>query len=173
MINKHIKYCLVALVALYSCSPSTVTQTSKTESYSEDLSVYRPKFEVKESTDNEQKVETVEEIKYPEPTFDVTKQVDAVLDSIDMLKANVNFVDGFTIQVYSGTSSEEAKISKGKVYSILSDEKPVLKYEEPSFKVKVGKFYSRLEAQKTFAQLKRKFPNAIIIPERIQLSEID
>lgn len=173
MINKQIIYCLVALVALYSCSPSTVTQTSKTESYSEDLSVHRPKFEVKETGDNNEKVQTVEEVKYPEPTFDVTKQVNSVLDSIDALKANISFVDGFTIQVYSGTSSEEAKIAKGKVYSILSEEKPVLKYDEPNFKVKVGKFYSRLEAQKTFAQLKRKFPNSIIIPERIQLSEID
>ena len=86
---------------------------------------------------------------------------------------NPNAINTDSNDMSSGTSSEEAKISKGKVYSILSDEKPVLKYEEPSFKVKVGKFYSRLEAQKTFAQLKRKFPNAIIIPERIQLSEID
>lgn len=173
MIYNKLKYCLIAVVVFYACSPRTVTRTSTVETYSEDLSVHRPKFEVKEASENDNKQEIIEEIKYPEPKFDVTKELNSVLDSIDILRNNITFVDGFTVQVYSGTSSEEAKIAKGKVFSILSDVKPVLNYDEPNFKVKVGKFYSRLEAQKTFAQLKKKLPNSIIIPERIYLNEID
>ncbi|MEQ8924862.1 MAG: SPOR domain-containing protein [Fulvivirga sp.] len=172
MIKKSL-YFLVYSLAIYACSPTTTTSTSSIETYNEDLSVHRPKFDALDES-KEVKSSTKEvEISYPEPTNDVTKNLNAVLDSINRLKANIKYVDGFTVQVYSGTSSEEAKIARGKVYSILSDASPSLKYDEPNFKVKVGKYYSRLEAQKTYAQLKRKFPNSIIIPEKIYLEEID
>ncbi|HNP17900.1 MAG TPA: SPOR domain-containing protein [Fulvivirga sp.] len=167
---KNLKYCLIVSLAIYSCSPSATTSTSSVETYSEDISVLRPSFE--EAPDNtKESIATKEKIEsYPEPKHDVTKQLNSVLDSIDRIKANINFVDGYTVQVYSGINSEEAKIARGKVYSLIPDAAPILKYDEPNFKVKVGKFYSRLEAQKTYYQLKKRFPSAIIIPERIYIN---
>jgi hypothetical protein len=166
---RNLVYISFVLVAFASCSPSVTSTMSSTEVYSEDLSVHRPKFselpESKSETEENTKVETV----FPEPKNDVTKNVNTVLDSIDRLRTNITYVDGFTVQVYSGTSSDEAKIAKGKVFSTIQDATPVLKYDEPNFKVSVGKYYTRLEAQKTYAQLREKFPTSIIIPERIYI----
>jgi hypothetical protein len=166
---RNLKYWLVVSVAMYACSPSTTTSTSSVEPYSEDISVLRPNYSAVPNTKVETTTDTEELATYPDPQYDATKQLNSVLDSIDRLRVNINYVDGFTVQVYSGTSSEGAKIARGKVYSIIPDASPILKYDEPNFKVKVGKFYSRLEAQKTYSQLKRRFPSSIIIPERIYI----
>lgn len=161
---------LVVIVAFNACSPSTTTSTSSVEVYSEDLSMHRQRYKMPENDDvTNTKSEVVVKI-YPSPSFDVTTQLNTVLDSIDRLKSNVNYVDGYTVQVYSGTSSDEAKIARGKVYTILPESSPTLKYDEPNFKVRVGKFYTRLEAQKTYSQLKEKFSSTIIIPERIYIN---
>jgi hypothetical protein len=166
---RNLVYISFVLIAFSSCSPSTTSNMSSTEVYSEDLSVHRPKFselpESKSETEENADVQTV----FPEPQYDVTKNLNSVLDSIDRLRVNINYIDGFTVQVYSGTSSAEAKIAKGKVFSALQDATPVLKYDEPNFKVSVGNYYTRLEAQKTYAQLRKKFPTSIIIPERIYI----
>lgn len=159
----------VVIVTINACSPSTTTNTSSVEVYSEDLSIHRQKYEMPKD-DEEVSTETeVASKEYPEPKFDVTVQLNSVLDSIDQLKSDVNYVDGYTVQVYSGTSSDEAKIARGKVYTILPESSPTLKYDEPNFKVRVGQFYSRLEAQKTYSRLKKKFSSTIIIPERIYI----
>jgi hypothetical protein len=42
-----------------------------------------------------------------------------------------------------------------------------LQYLQPKFKVTVGKYFTRLEAQRDLQFLRRKFPNAILVPERI------
>ncbi len=166
---KKFGYIAIVLVTFNACSPSTTSTTSSVEVYSEDLSVHRPKYVIPETKTDAQVAEEKNNVVYPEPQFDVTSQVNSVLDSIVKLRADIKYVDGFTIQVYSGTSSDEAKLARGKVYSVLPDSSPTLKYDEPNFKVKVGNFYSRLEAQKSYAQLKLRFSSAIIIPERINI----
>ena len=170
---KYFKYCLIALVAFTSCSPITTSTMSSLESHNEDLSVYRPRFDTVDTLIAKTDISQVAAVSYPEPEYDVTEDLNSVLDSIDALKANKSFVEGFTIQVYSGTNSEEAKIARGRVYSVLSGFSPSLKYDEPNFKVRVGRYFTRLEAQTTFSKLKSKFPNAIIIPQRIYIASID
>lgn len=166
-------YSILFLATVVGCSPVTTGSMTGIEAYSEDLSVHRPKIENALDIQSDTSSAIIEEVTYPQPEFDVTENLKVVLDSIDRIKATRTFVDGFTIQVYSGINSEEAKIARGKVYTILEDSSPSLKYEEPNFKVKVGTFYSRLEAQKTYSEIKTHFPKSIVIPKRIYLKDID
>jgi len=160
----------VGLVAL-ACSPGA-TPSSTDESHQEDLERLRPElvFKTDSSTKKKDSIIITEDYADITPTFDVTTELDALLDSIVKIRSDIKYVDGFTILVYSGTNSEQAHISKGKVYSILPDARPKLKFDEPNFRVKVGKYYSRLEAQKDYSALKEKFSKAIIIPERIYIN---
>ncbi|UII34491.1 hypothetical protein LVD17_11790 [Fulvivirga ulvae] len=166
---KPLAYCLVVTIVVFGCKTSSVTTSADTEKYKEDLSQLRPKYEKPEINIDSASTEMVTDYSDVTPSHDVTAKLNAVLDSIDVLRKDVRYIDGFTIQVYSGTNSEEARLSRGKVYSILPESNPELKFDEPNFKVKVGKYYSRIEARKPYAQLKKKFPGAIIIPERIYL----
>lgn len=160
----------LVLIVVVACSPGAVPTASDAERYKEDISYLRPTYaKTVDSVDtvSTSKNEHLEEA--IEAKFDITEELNTILDSIDVIRKDKRFVDGFTIQVYSGYDSEEATKARGKVYSILENSRPSLKFEEPNFKVKVGKYYSRLEAQRDYALIKEKFSSALIIPQRIYI----
>ncbi|MTI21935.1 hypothetical protein E1176_12960 [Fulvivirga sp. RKSG066] len=168
---KNLTYILVVALLAMGCSQSTIPSASD-ESYKEDLEPLRPKILAIDDSMSFTIDSAVIKKDYSsiEPTYDVTANLNAVLDSIVSLRSNVNYVDGFTILVYSGTDSEKARLAKGKVFTILHESRPILKFDEPNFRVKVGKYYSRLEAQRDYAAIKKEFTKAIIIPEKIYIN---
>lgn len=166
---KNLLYCLVGSLIILGCKSSKKPASTDTEKFREDLSVLRPEYEKPEMREDTLAVSTEEDFSSITPKHHVTRKLNTVLDSIDVLRKDVRYIDGFSIQVYSGTSSEEARLSRGKVLSILPESEPDMRFDEPNFKVKVGNFYSRMEAQKTYAKLKSEFSKAIIIPERIYI----
>ena len=67
----------------------------------------------------------------------------------------------YTIQLFSGTKENAIKqrdefYSKGYPYDIT------IEYETPNYKVWVGRFRTKLEADKTFYRIKKDYPNALI-----------
>ena len=42
-----------------------------------------------------------------------------------------------------------------------------LHYVQPKFRVTIGNYFTKLEAQKDLMRLKKIFPNAILVPEKI------
>ena len=160
---------LILVLLVSACAPGLKT-TATDSNYYEDLSIYRPKLA-------EEQVDTLK-LQDPgslaaadvKPVNDVTGRVNYVLDSIARINKKKNYVDGYTIQVYSGYNREEARLAKGKAMTLVPDHPSRLIYLEPNFKVKAGKFYTRLEAHKAYALLKKEFTNAIIIPEKIRLN---
>ena len=146
--------------------------------YDEDLSVYRPNYsdslKLKEAehpsstSENEKQIYTTPNLK---PSRDVTVSLNTFLDSVSQRNRQYEFYTGYTVQVYSGSERQKASETKDEVYMILPDAKPAVHFESPVWKVKVGKFYSVIEAQKTYVKLKSEFPNAIIVPEQFKLNQ--
>jgi hypothetical protein len=136
--------------------------------YTEDLSSLRPKV----VGDVGQKKDTLKnkvEIERTTPRFTVNAKVDQVLDSIDRFNLTRRFVDGYTIQIYSGQKKEDALNASKKLTETYSDLKSNIQYQQPKFKVTVGKYFTRLEAQKDLLRLKRLFSSTILVPERIMI----
>lgn len=106
---------------------------------------------------------------YVEPKYAVNKKLDAILDSIDRINVQRTFIDGFTIQVYSGGRKEDALKAKQELSASLPDLQSEVLYSQPNFRVKVGKYYSRIEAQKDYLDVKRLFPTAIVIPDKVAI----
>lgn len=156
---------LVALVILLAqCSPKVVKQTS-VEEYNEDMSSLRPPIDtVKSEAFNE-----IKKAPYIEPTFDDTKKLNSLIDSLanDNSTAKFKF---YTIQVYVGNSREKANEIRSKAYSVVPNETPKLEYSQPNFRVKIGKYESRLDAHKTFTLLKKSFPGAVLVSEKAYLN---
>ena len=157
------------MVGVSMVSACTVLSPSATpaSTYSEDLSVHRPK--VAEDPSEEVQTEQVEDQDIT-PVNHQTAKIDARLQQITDYNRTSDFAQGFTVQVYSGTSREQASQVKAQVYKILPDSRPETKYEQPIYRVRVGEFVNRLEAQNTFALLISEFPQAIVIPTRIRLN---
>jgi hypothetical protein len=164
MKNKTRGLCLVA--ALLFISSFGYSQRNKP--YREDLSGLRPKVDQPLSYTPE-KDSLIKKNTYVGPTKTVNAKVDAVLDSIDIFNLTRKFIDGYTIQVYSGQKREDAMNIKKKIQDELPDLISNLQYQQPKFRVTVGRYFSKLEAQKDMLALKGKFATAILVPEKIMI----
>lgn len=160
--------CAFLIVACASHISTTSTQTGK---YSEDLSGVRPKVDVQQDESVVQSQTNVrKQTTYVEPTHTVNKQLDEVLDSISALNLSQKYVDGYTIQVYSGTKREDALNVKKQLVISFPELESDIQFQQPNFRVKVGKYLQQLDAQKDYMALRRTFPNAILIPDKISIN---
>lgn len=168
--------CLIIIVVgllIGSCKPTSSTSTSSTTGgkHHEDLSAYRPETTdpVEKKTDTHQN-NTPREQNHQEPLYTVNKQLEAVLDSIDRVNLTRKFVDGYTIQVYSGLRKEDAINARRDLLTYLPGIESEVQYTQPNFRVRAGKYFSLLDAQKDITTIRQYFPAAIVIPDRIPIN---
>ena len=169
MRNPFLSLCLLLLILAVSCSPKTLNTASVGDDYQEDLSLYRPNYYNTETIEKQEPDQTSDADVLVEN--DNTAQIDTLLQILATQNQSLDYIQGFTVQVYSGPSRESASKARIDVFKVLMGFEPEVRYVQPNFKVKVGKFTDRLEAQWVYAQLKPEFPQAIIIPQRIRLTD--
>lgn len=169
-------FLLISCFAIVSCSSKVTSTTSGTTAekgkYSEDLSALRPKVQLTDTARSGSAAPTGvgnRQSKYVEPKFAVTASLDNVLDSISSMNRSNGYVDGFTIQVYSGIKREDAFNAKRLLSTSLPELNAEVQFVQPNYRVRAGKYYDRVEAQKDYLVIKRFFPNAIVLPDRIEI----
>lgn len=74
---------------------------------------------------------------------------------------------GFRLQVYNGTDRNEANKVKTELLQLYPDQDVYLKYEQPRFKVRIGNFRNKIEAQKLYHDLKVAYEGVFIVPDKI------
>ena len=82
----------------------------------------------------------------------------------------VGEINGYRIQIaaYSGVNSKsQAEYAKNSFSSLFPYTKAYLVYTEPYFKVRVGNYYTRLQAYKDLENIKLTYPSAYIVPDKI------
>lgn len=82
----------------------------------------------------------------------------------------VGEINGYRIQIaaYSGVNSKsQAEAAKSSFTSLFPYTKAYLIYNEPYFKVRVGNYYSRLQAYKDLEVIRLTYPSAYIVPDKI------
>jgi hypothetical protein len=161
---------VVSLMAFGCASTRTTSTTTGTGKYTEDLSVWRPETTKVIDSVKTTTPERIRKNEYVPAKFAVNAEVDTILDSIYQQNLEKGIVDGFTIQVYSGTKREDALNIRKKLTQSLPDLQSDVQYRQPNFRVLSGKYFTRLEAQQDYLSVKRYFPNAIVIPDRIPLN---
>ena len=157
---RNFSFLILVLVAMSAAGQKRNTKAY----YHEDLYSLRPQFpEVVDSIPRNMGAAKTEVV----PVHTVNEKVNDVLDSINRFNVTRKLIDGYTIQIYSGQNREEAMNAKKKMLMEIPGLTGELEYNQPKFRVKVGAYYSRLEAQKDMLTLKRSFPTAILVPEKI------
>lgn len=156
---------IIFIIVLYvvGCSPKLATNVVD-EEYTEDVSAFRPKIESVETEDVDQETTTTKGA-YVSPTHDINNEMNMLMDSIVIHNQDKLYLT-YTIQVYIGRSRDEANQVRENVYRVLPEAKPELIYRQPSYKVNVGHYIDRVEAYRTLTALKRKFPGAMMVPQR-------
>ena len=148
-------------------SVSTKTTQSLVE---EDLSVYRP--EVPATETDTSVAETVEEdVQINLDSLEtINDELIAALDTVAAYRReHVNYVNGFTIQVFSGDSRARARDEQLNVIRYFPDQNSRMTFDSPNYKVRFGEYYTRMDAQPLFLQVKERFRNAILVPVRLKV----
>lgn len=160
-----------------ACLPPKTIGTTGEDTYSEDLSKLRAAHVDTLSGTNDPAT-TNNTAPQPEtPTlnasistrFSVNNELDDFLDEVTQRNQENNTYQGYTVQVYTGSSREKANDAKNKVYSILPEENPTITFDTPNYKVKIGEYTDRLEAQPVYSALKDAFPAVLIVPQRFPI----
>jgi SPOR domain len=80
-------------------------------------------------------------------------------------------VTGFRVQIFTGSNRKDAYNAQAKFQQEFTDIRSYVIYSEPNFKVRVGDFRARLDAEKLQDQLKKWFDGTFIITEKINPPE--
>jgi hypothetical protein len=94
-------------------------------------------------------------------TLNQDKKIDALLELKKEMNKSETDSDRYKIQVYSGNRVGATNAEKGFIES-FDDWRPTMQYGSPNFKVWVGNFRTRLEADRALVRIKEKFPSAFI-----------
>jgi hypothetical protein len=166
---------ILAVFVLVRCKPTVATSGSTAGGkYAEDLSSLRvaaitPVDTARKSPTTASADSRRDPSHYVEARHAINTSIDAVLDSIDRINLSRGVIDGFTIQLYSGVSREEALDVKKQISTAMPEMDSDVQFVQPNFRVRAGKYVNRFDAQKDFMSVKKIFPNAVIIPDRIPI----
>lgn len=145
-----------------------MAQSVKTASYEEDLSILRIRYDLPKDTSRPFVVTKVIEVN---PTNHINDTVFKLLDSITVKNKIIKLAQGYRIQVYSGQNKGDLKNVKEKIYELISNAEIYVTYKQPDYKIKVGDFMNRIEAFEAQGTLRRFFPDALIVPDIINISK--
>ena len=86
---------------------------------------------------------------------------------------SANGIQGYRVQIFFGSERKNATDAKTKLLQLLPDEEVYLIYQQPYFKVRVGDYRTRLEAEAVYRKLINDFDKAFIVPDKINLPKLD
>jgi len=78
------------------------------------------------------------------------------------INSSITVNDKYKVQIYNGDSENSKKILSD-VRKEFRNLDATIVFSTPAYKVWVGNFKSRIEAERNLADLRKKYPNAIII----------
>lgn len=81
-------------------------------------------------------------------------------------------VEGFRVQLYSSSGAESFNIAnnvQSEFLKIYPELPCYVVHQKPSFKVRVGDYRQRIDAERFLVELKEKFPDAFIVKDAINL----
>ncbi|MGA0557427.1 SPOR domain-containing protein [Larkinella sp. VNQ87] len=166
-----------------SCASSKGTasrsSSSSTDynSYNADLSATRPRYTVAAPSNTRPAPATPARptpetprrtLPMAEPMH-INKKLDAILDSIAVKNRSIRYAPGYRIQIYVGDERAEVDRVKRFTYQNFPELNPYTTYRQPTYRLKVGDFMRRVDAERYLVQLRQQFSTATLLPDRIEI----
>ncbi|HNW74677.1 MAG TPA: SPOR domain-containing protein [Bacteroidales bacterium] len=104
------------------------------------------------------------------------ERVDQLVEKHIRINQNLKTIDGFRIQVFSDSgnnSKTKAQATQDELSARYPQMGVYLTFKSPNYKVRIGDFRSRLDAQRFLNELAPDYPNAFIITDQINIPKID
>ncbi|GEO02396.1 hypothetical protein AAE02nite_00600 [Adhaeribacter aerolatus] len=146
---------------------SADSRAEGTNAKAEDLSKYRPKFNLPNTPNSGSGTATAAAT--PMPTNHANAKVAALMDTLISMNKSIRFAQGYRILAYTGTERKTALDLRAEIVSRVPDEPVYPQYKQPTWRVKVGDYFSRIEAQQVLLRIKDLAPNAMIVVDQINV----
>ncbi|WP_460977123.1 SPOR domain-containing protein [Spirosoma knui] len=182
----------VILVAslLVGCATSRPAATSRSSvdynSYNEDLASVRPVYGTTKPATSSTPARPSTPVASPPATvtprkteprkttgpieaLHVNRRLDLVLDTIATKNRSIRYAPGFRIQIYVGNQRQEADAAKLLIYQNYPELSPYLSYNQPTYKLKVGDFMRRIDAERYYASIRRLIASAQLQPDKVDV----
>ncbi|WP_138479541.1 SPOR domain-containing protein [Dyadobacter bucti] len=164
---------LLGSIYLSGCSKKSVVSSGS--EYREDLSSVRPHYEYVEPTVGKKPVnpnttspKTLPKADPDKPLY-VNKRLETVLDTMARQNKSIRYINGFRIQIYVGNVRQEADAAKSYIYQAFPDLNPYVSYSQPTYRVKIGDFMYRSDAEQYLEMIREQYSSAVILPDRVEI----
>ncbi len=167
--------------AIWGCAPTPATTgnrstTGNYNDYSEDLSAARPVYPSATASSSAPVPPPVaaEAPRRPREAplaeaLHVNKRLDAILDTLATQNRRVRYAPGYRVQVYVGNERAAADALKLQLYQQFPELSAYMSYQQPTYRLKVGDFMRRMDAERYFSRLKQVFATAQLQPDKVDL----
>lgn len=157
---------LVLILASCKTTSKTSSSASSYANYQENLTSSLPVY-----PDYRAQMSSKSSFKSSESTEAIDGQLDQIQASLISKNKSEPYFNGYSVLVYSGIDRNKAFKTRDDLTMNFPDLTPQMQYEQPRYLVKIGKYAHKIEAQKSFAEVKTQFPTARIIQDRFQREE--
>lgn len=111
-------------------------------------------------------------ISYPKKPGKVNVNCDPrVKELADRYNSMEHVQKGFRVQIFLGSREGQAK-ARSKFRSLYSGYHTYPVYQAPNFKIRVGDFKDRVDAERLLMKVRQDFPGAYIVPDEVELSRL-
>ncbi len=165
-------FLLISASIFVGCASSKPVRSTTIDAYSnydEDLSAVRPRYKESVTAETTKKTD-VKRVLSDQPLH-VNRKLDAVVDTIASKNRAVRFASGYRIQIYVGNTRKEADDARLYTYQTFPELNPYLVYTQPTYRVRIGDFMTRLEAERYLQEIRNRYESAVILAEKIELKK--
>lgn len=105
----------------------------------------------------------------PVEALHVNRRLDLVLDTLAVQNRTVRYAPGYRIQIYVGNQRQQADAAKLLMTQNFPELSPYLSYNQPTYKLKVGDFMRRLDAERYYSAIRRLITSAQLQPDKVDI----
>ena len=100
-------------------------------------------------------------------------RIDKVSELMRGGASNHPIINGYRVQIISSSTKSIVDSERGRFMSSNSVTRTYVDYKAPNFRLRVGNFRNKLEAQKLQHEIMKDFPNTLVISDSIDLPRLD
>lgn len=105
----------------------------------------------------------------PAEALHVNRRLDSVLDTIAVQNRSIRYAPGYRIQVYVGNQRQEVESIKLLIYQKFPELSAYLSYSQPTYKLKVGDFMRRLDAEHYYSSVRQLIASAQLQADKVDI----
>lgn len=112
---------------------------------------------------------------YKQGTIKVEKdsRIDEVSEFMRGGASNYPVINGYRVQIISSSTKSMVDVERGNFMITYRGIRSYIDYKAPNFRLRVGNFRNKLEAQKFQHEIMKDFPNTLVILDSIDLPRLD